>query len=627
MSRNAAPKEIQDLSESAAATGRLRTTPTRALTLAIPALYLLVFAVFALRKGDTDWDQMIALHRLSLWNSKLFGWEKHWNPLMSGGMSLAGDPQVPIFSPSMLLTHVMPTAAAIKVAALLFLVAGWTGAYLLAAELGLPAGTAALAASLFSGNGFILSRLSHGHIDFLGTLTLPLWLYGARFVLPREGETAGRAARRLCGAILAGGLLFALSTDGAPITILLLLVWVGLDSAILAIQKRSIRPLAFVAGSLLAAAFLNAIYYLPLATNAMDFPRVRRGVFLDPLLFLWFLILPVRGKVLPAPANGHEFSVYIGPVLAYLIVRFRREIAAAFDRSDLRRFVLASGLCLVLGLGAWTTLASWLPPGPFDLLRKLPGFETIGIPARFWGYLALPLSLAAAVALSSLESDACPLRPRRALWAGVFVFTLGFQALSLAPPFLSERGRRYLSVPRMPSEVRRIENMPGPVTDQAMHLTPTRGVLEAYNNHDYVQGAIAPGSELVRQTRWTAGDPPLVATAEWDGWSTIVVTLPEGGGPGAVILNQNFHPRWRSSAGAATQSRRGNLALRLSRHVPPGTTIRLRFRDEASLLGKRISRISAWVFLAAAAAVFAPGLRRRKKDGAAPEQRLLTRAS
>lgn len=71
------------MSAPLAASGRFRT-PTRALTLAIPAVYLLVFAVFALRKGDTDWDQMIALHRLSLWNSKLFGWEKHWNPLMSG---------------------------------------------------------------------------------------------------------------------------------------------------------------------------------------------------------------------------------------------------------------------------------------------------------------------------------------------------------------------------------------------------------------------------------------------------------------------------------------------------------------------------------------------------------------
>ena len=160
-----------------------------------------------------------------------------------------------------------------------------------------------------------------------------------------------------------------------------------------------------------------------------------------------------------------------------------------------------------------------------------------------------------------------------------------------------------------------------------MHLTPTQGVLEAYNNHDYIQGMIAPGSELVRQTRWTAGDVPLTAIAEWDGWSTIIVSLPEGGGPGAVIFNQNFHPRWRSSAGVVTHTRRGNLALRLSGPSAPGATIRLRFRDEDSIFGKRVSRVSAWIYLAAAAAVSAPLLRRRRKPGAAPDERLLTRAS
>ena len=606
--------------DSAATEGRFRLTPTRALTLAIPLLYVLIFAAFVLRKGDTDWDQMLAFHRLSLWNTKLFGWEKHWNPLMSGGMSLAGDPQVPIFSPSMLLAHLLPTVAAMKVAALLFLAAGWAGTYLLARQLRLAPATAALAASLFAGNGFILSRLSHGHVDFLGTLTLPLWLFTSRAVVREPDEKPGRAGRRLAAAILGGGLLFALSTDGAPITILLLLVWVGLDALVLGLQKRSARPLAFFAGSLVAAGLLNAIYYLPLAANAVDFPRVRQTVFLDPLLFFWFLLLPVRGKVLPAPANGHEFSVYIGPVLAYLVVRYRREITTAFSRQARMRFLLVSAVTFLIGLGAWKALARWLPPGPFDLLHALPGFETVGIPARFWGYLALPLALAAAVALRTLEEDTCPARPRRLLWTGVFVFTLAFEATALATPFISPRGRHRLRAAALPDQIHSIENMGGPVTDQSLHITPTRGVLEAYNNHDYIRGAVAPGSELMRQTRWARGDPPLYARAEWDGWNKIVVTLPDGGGPGAVILNQNFHPRWRSSEAVVTHNRRGNLAVRLAQHLPPGTTVVLRFRDEWSMLGKRISRTSVYVLFGTAALLAALAFADRRRSGAAPDR-------
>jgi hypothetical protein len=430
--------------------GRGRFSPTRILTFSIPLLYVSILAAFLLRKGDTDWDQMTAFHQLSLWNSKMFGWEKHWNPLMSGGMSLAGDPQVPIFSPSMLLTHLLPTAAALKLSVILFLAVGWAGTYLLARQIGLTPATAALAASLFAGNGFILSRLSHGHLDFLGTLTLPVWLWASRAVVRGPDEPRARAARRLAAAILGGGLLFALSTDGAPIVILLLLVWVGLDALVLAWQERSTRPLLFCAGSLLTAGFLNAIYYLPLVTNTVDFPRVRPGVFLDPLLFFWFLLLPVRGKILPAPANGQEFSVYIGPVLAYLIVRYRREIQQAFSRETRSRFLAVSAASFVVGLGAWRALAAWIPAGPFDLLHRLPGFETIGIPSRFWGFLALPLALAAAVALRALEQDTISGRPNRLLWTGVFVFALAFQAVSLAQPFLTPRGRQHLKAARMP---------------------------------------------------------------------------------------------------------------------------------------------------------------------------------
>src|SRR5262249_9135548 len=174
---------------------------------------------------------------------------------------------------------------------------------------------------------------------------------------------------------------FVLSTDGAPIAILLLLVWVALETAILSWQNRSARPLLFFASSVVFAVALDAVYYFPLASNALLFPRVRPETFVNPLVFFWFLLLPVRGRMIPAPANGHELSVYIGPVIAYLIVRYRREIARAFPAGDRWRMLVVSAVSFVLGLGAWRALAPWLPPGPFDLLHRLPGFVAIGIPS------------------------------------------------------------------------------------------------------------------------------------------------------------------------------------------------------------------------------------------------------
>jgi hypothetical protein len=600
------------ISNTARLAGRPRLTPSLALTFGIPALYVLVLGAFLLRKGDTDWDQMLAFHQIELWNARMFGIEKQWNPLMAGGMSLAGDPQIPVLSPSILLARILPPAAALKAAVLLFVAIGWTGAFLLARRLGLDRPTSALAGSLFAGNGYILSHLSHGHIGFLGTLSLPLWLWASRVVLRSTGEPFGRAARRLVALALAGGVLFALSADGEPMTVLLLAVWVGSDGLLLAWRRRSASPLLFLAGAMTVGVCLDAIFVFPMVANQAIFPRRRPLVLLDPLLFPWFLILPARGKVLPAPANGHEFSVYIGPVVAYLLVRYRARIARAFPADERRSCLILSTAIFVVGLGAFRALGRWAPPGPFDLLHLLPGFRAVGIPARFWGYLALPLSLAGAVAIRSLEAETTRARPRRGLWALLFLFCLLFQAVTLAGPFLDAKGRQEAPPAILPDRIRTIVNEEGPFASQALNLKPTVGVIQAYNDHDYLRGAIAPGGELVREST-AAGGGALPARAEWDGWNSILVTLPAGGGPGTILFNQNFHPGWTSSRGVATRDRRGNLALRLSTPLPHGAAVTLRFQDGWSVPGKEVSRASAWALLAAAAVLAAAEMAVRRR--------------
>lgn len=576
-----------------------RLTPWVALTLAIPILYAAVFGVFLFRTGDSDWDQILSFHEVSRWNGELAGIARQWNPLMRGGMSLAGDPQVPVFSISMILARLIHPAAAIKIACLVFLALGAFGAWLLARDFGFSKRSAALAGALFAGNGYILSRFSHGHVVFLGTLGLPLWIWAARRSIRAPGENGAGANRRLLLLSLAGGILFAVSTDGAPIAILLLLVWVGLETGILSWQKRSARPLVFFAGSVLFAVALDAVYFFPLAANALVFPRVRPEVFVDPLVFLWFFLLPVRGKVLPAPANGHEFSLYIGPVLAFLLVRYRGQIARAFPDDDRKRMLAVSAASFLLGLGAWKALASWLPPGPFDLLHRLPGFVAIGIPSRFWGYLALPLALACAAAISRLEAETGPSRSRRVLWAGVFVSVLGFQLLSIVPPFVSERGRVVVEEKTVPKSVTEIRYVHGPRLSQAAELSPETGLLEAYNEHEFIQGKIRQGSEIVVSAASREGRLVLIAGG-WVGWDRIRLEFPSGAPAGTeILLNQNFHPRWLFSGGLAERDSNGNLRALLAKAVPAGSVLELTFRDPSSVLGARVSRWSAFAVLAA----------------------------
>ena len=577
-------------------------SPSLALTIAVPAIYVLTCGLLLLRKGDNDWDQLLAFHLIERWNGQLSGLAKHWNPLMAGGMSLAGDPQVPVLSPSMLLARVLPLAAALKLSLLFFVGLGWTGTFLLARRLALDRATAALAASLFAGSGYIVSHLHHGHIGFLGTLTLPLWLWASRVAIPGSGEPPGRVLRRLLALVLGGGVLFALSIDGSPMVILLLLVWVGLDAALLGWQRRSFAPLAFFAGAVATGAALDAIYVLPMVANQTVFPRLRRLEFVNPALFFWFLLLPMRGKVIPAPANGHEFSLYIGPVLASLLIRQRAWIGQAFPADERRRALVMSAVTFVIGLGAFRALSPWLPPGPFDLLHALPGFRTVNIPSRFWGYLALPLALAGAVAIRRFETAPWAGARTRLVWALLFLFALPFQVVSLASPFLNRLGRGPVPARMVAAPIRTIVNVEGPVASQALALAPDVGIIQAYNLHDYIRGAVVPGQELIRPS---ADDGAPGARAEWRDWSEILVTLPAGGGPGVIVLNQNFHPTWRATPGEAARDGAGNLVLRLPVAVPAGTTVRLWFRDEWSVRGASVSRVAALAFGVAAAGLAA----------------------
>jgi hypothetical protein len=246
----------------------------------------------------------------------------------------------------------------------------------------------------------------------------------------------------------------------------------------------------------------------------------------------------------------------------------------------------------VIGLGSLRVFGRWLPPSPFDLLHELPGFVAVGIPGRFWGYLALPLAVASAIGVRALErsgaDDASPV-----LWTFLFVSALGFQLVSISAPFLSPAGRRVVVQAGVPRSVSRIRIVSG-FASQASTITPTIGVLNAYNSQEYVHGDIVSGAALVR-TSHDGGFGLLEATANWNGWSAIRVELPEGARAGALIVfNENFHPRWSTSIGVITRNGAGNLCLRLHDALGPGQKIDVTFRDSNSIIGGRVSLITAF---------------------------------
>src|SRR5262249_1518415 len=143
---------------------------------------------------------------------------------------------------------------------------------------------------------------------------------------------------------------------------------------------------------------------------------------------------------------------------------------------------------------------------------------------------------------------------------------VGFDAVSLNLSFQDPRSRLVVPDVRPAVPVTTITNLKKPHGwSQAASILPDQGLIDAYNNQDYIRGQIDPGARLVRLARCGA-DALQAVTQSWNGWSEIVLGLPSDRGPATIVLNQNYHPLWRSSGGRVTESRMGDLKLEL----PPG---------------------------------------------------------
>jgi hypothetical protein len=582
-----------------------------AFTLGIVLTYGLLWIGFLGRVGPKDFDQFLVFHELQYWNAALFGLAKQWSPVMCGGLSLAGEPQVPFMSLSMMISYGLGPLAGMEVATAAYLLAGWAGTYLYAGLWWPERVPRALAASLFIGNGFFACRLGYGHMDFVPFLGLPLLLWSlhrSRDWLREARDGAGIARLLLALLLLAGGISVAI--DGSPVAIIHLLFWAGLYAAVLSISLRSLVPLAYFGVALLAATALDAGYLWPMLRAQEQFQRLTPDSFTNPLSLPWFMLLPVTGKlIVPATGKGHELSVFIGPVLAWLIWRYRHPLSASLPATMKWPLGVVAASSVWLGMGSLVPLhvPAWL--SPFDLLRPLPGFRSLMVTGRFWGFLALPLSLLAAGALWHYLRSSPPPRWRN-LWLGLaLLLQVGFPTMLVLNHWLP--GNLYEPVefrPAFRDGSDQVNYVPLQGGYQGRLIRPTQGVINCYDNDDFVHADVAAGSKLVTSAVMVPPSalPNPVATARFRSWSRIQVQLKRGEALAAppasaspayvqLLLNQAWHPYWHSSGCSVLRGEQGNLVLNCPLAILAKGSVLVEFRDRLSARGAEVSR-TAWVW-------------------------------
>ncbi len=599
----------------------------RVFTWAVILSYALPWLAFIGRVGPRDYDQFLVFHELQYWNAALFGLAKQWSPVMCAGLSLAGEPQVPFLSLSMLLGYGLGPLPGLELAIALYFLIGWCGAWAYAG-LWLPnREQRALAAALFIGNGFFICRYGFGHIDFVPFLALPMMLWtlhmGVRWTRQEQSAPPG-CAFALATLLLGAGL--AMVVDGSPVAIIHLFFWVALYSAVLALTARTFAPLLMMAGAAVAAALLDAGYLWPMLDSQADFPRLTPDTFTNPLALPWFALLPLRGKLItPANGNGHELSVYIGPIVAALLWRYRRTLLESLPREMKIPLIVVSIVCVWLGMGSLRPLHIPVLLSPFDLLRPLPGFRSLGVTGRYWGFLALPLSLLGAAALWRFLADRPKPLQAALVMFGLLLFQLEFQLESIISHWTPASAYDHPTAASFFRETGEDITFVTCRTRQGALITPTRAVINCYDNDDFIRADVQPGAKLIKTAARVGSVQPLAAHATFQSWNNISIRLTAA--PSAtvlradpheraqIVLNQAWHSHWHSPDCRVSRAATGNMTLDCSLARLQQEPITLTFRDRVSDVGALVSRASwsVWVGSVALLLLFVAGARMRAR--------------
>ena len=581
------------------------------MTLAIPSAYAVFLLVMWNRVGPADYDQFLVFHELQYWNSALFAHAKQWCPVLGTGVSLAAEPQVPFLSLSMGMSYLLGPLAGLQLAIILYFVLGWIGAFLYADLWIRQHALRCLAASLYIGNGFFVCRLTYGHVDFLPFLMLPLFLWALHRSCSWRRECAGnvRILRFVLATLLLGAGI-ALVVDGSPVAIIHLMLWICLYAAVLAWVERSLAPVIVLAIAVGMAGMLDAGYLWPMVAGQADAPRRTPDRFSNPLAALWFAVMPMRGKaMIPANGKGYEFSVFIGPVIAYCLWRYRSLLNRSLPDQLKYPLGIVAAVSLVLAMGSLTAvhIPVWL--SPFDWLRPLPGFRSLDVTGRFAGFLALPLAMLGAVAVWNFISESPPSRRLAFMIAALFIFQFSYQVEPMVRMWSSARLHQTPGLAGIYDHgaqeihyVLKAERLQGEL------ITPTQGVIDCYDMDDIAHASIQQGPALV-QTMTLNGilvsDGPR---ADFVTWNHIRIAQwprsPDTGsqpvsanGPVEIVLNQSYDRHWQAAGGEIAGSPSGNMVLRCDSSRLRRGPMEMIFADPVSALGAEISARSwtAWI--------------------------------
>ncbi|HWL88715.1 MAG TPA: hypothetical protein VNO21_23090, partial [Polyangiaceae bacterium] len=405
--------------------------------------------------------------------------------------------------------------------------------------------------------------------NFLGFALLPWVALGVRHAM--EG-------RRLGVVLTAAGLAWMIGFGGtytAPFTALVCIFEV-IDGFISrpCVRAAPVRALKMAALSFALAIGLSAVRLWPVMQTLQMAPRIVGGAGgIAPKDILPALV----GRIHPGATGDFpiEGDYLVG---AWCFVA----VAAGLARKKILPLALVglSTIWLAQGYGPSISL--------FAALKLLPFYSTLRYPERFLVLLALSASVVAALGITRLAAFA----RERVVGAALAAVTSALLVCNLYPLMANHwavsEGR-----PMGPSPAvvdRPFQQARGTRWGLAYYGPMSRGSLSCYDAYPVPQSPLLRGDLAADEYLEDAS----IGTVTRTRWTPNAIDLrAELTQPGRVLVNQNWHPGWRSSEGAV-ENDNGLLAVAL----PAGKhDFVVRFLPRAAVGGAAISLATLGVLL------------------------------
>ncbi|MFW9842801.1 MAG: hypothetical protein ACFFES_18085 [Candidatus Thorarchaeota archaeon] len=526
--------------------------------------------------GVRDWDLFTTLHAATVRSVVEYGQFPFWNPYIGGGNILFAHPEAAVLHPFFVILLLFGALIGLKLQLIIVYFIGMSGMYKLARQFSIGRFGSMTASVAFMLSSFLTLHFAAGHIPFHYFALFPWLVFFYRKSLDRQLHILS------AGAVTA----FMILGSGAAVPMLFSLFFLLLISLLDSAVRKDWRPPLFAIAAGACGMLFGAIKFFPMVDYFLRHPWIPEQ-FHDttPLSLLPTMLFSFDQSLFAEYSRGyiwgwHEYGAFVGPVAMLLtVIGIVKGIKKGWP------YVVLAGVSFLLVLGSF--IPGW---SPWDMLHRLPGFESIRVPSRFailglFG-IAFLAGIGVDIVLSWLREQS------RWVGPGIVIVVLGTH-LAVCLPILTEIFTR---PPEEPIPHEDFQQTVGDPNRMYWALLSNRGTIRSA----WISGYHRLGRGILDQnnqpSEWNSTNG-LVRVLGREFTPNRIVYLLDTDVGGMLVVSQGYEAGWRRADGGEIRPFQDLVAFYVS---PQDSEVEIYYFPDYFIAGMITTLVSigAAIFLA-----------------------------